>query len=138
MKNLNLKKTISLILFQKQFQKTPFFLILPALAVQLSSVRSKNNIHGIRSVFFKNNILSLNISNISYFFFKTKYLLLNMLLQYKKTFVGFKFQNLYFSSVVFQKFNYLKFFKIKNFLLSLKTFYFYFLRYIFAFKKFYK
>lgn len=138
MSNLNLKKNISIILFQKQFQKTPFFLILPALAIQLASGKIKNNIHGIRSVFLKNNMLPLNISNISYFFFQTKYLLLNMVLQYKKTFLGFKFQNLYFSSIVFQKFNYLKFFNIKNFLLSLKTFYFYFLRYIFAFKKHYK
>lgn len=131
----NLKKKISLILFQKQFQKNSLILILPALAVQLSPIMLKNPVHGIKSIFLKNNKLSLNISNISYLFFNTKQLLLKTLLQYKKTFLGFKFNNLYFSSNVIQKFNYLKFLNLKIFILNLKNFYFYFLKYIFAFKK---
>jgi hypothetical protein len=130
----NLKKSISIILFQKQLAKNSFVLILPALAVRLSPIIIKS-IHGIKSIFLKNNILPLNISNISYLFFSNKQLLLTVLLQYKKTFLGFKFNNLYFSSKTLQNFNYLKFFKLKNFLLSLKNFYFYFLKYIFAFKK---
>lgn len=131
----NLKKKISIILFQKQFKKNSLVLILPSLAVKLSSNIMKKSIHGIKSIFFKNNILSLNISNISYLFFNTKHLCLKTLQQYKKTFLGFKFNNLYFSFDVIQKFNYVKFLNLKNFILNLKNFYFYFLKYIFAFKK---
>jgi len=131
----NLKKKISLILFQKQFQKNSLILLLPTLAVQLSPIILKKPVHGIKSIFFKNNKLSLKISNISYLFFNTKQLLLKTLLQYKKTFLGFKCNNLYFSSDTIQKFNYLKFLNLKNFILNLKNFYFYFLKYIFAFKK---
>jgi hypothetical protein len=130
----SLKKSISLILFQNQFYKTPFVLILPTLAAQRSPSLLKST-HGVKFLFLKNKKLSLNMSNISYLFFASKQLLYKILLQYKKTFLGCKFKNLYFSAKVLDYFNYLKYFNLTFFLLNLKKIYFYFLKYFFALKK---
>lgn len=130
----NLKKSISLILFQKQLSKAPFVLILPTLAVRLS-LSSLKPTHGVKFLFLKNKRLSLNISNISYLFFASKQVLLKTVLQYKKTFLGYKFNNLYFPAKVLDSFNYLKYFNLTFFLLNLKKIYFYFLKYFFALKK---
>jgi hypothetical protein len=129
----NLKKSISLILFQKQLYKNPFVLILPTLAIRLSPSSLKLT-HGVKFLFLKNKRLSLNISNISYLCLPSKQLLYKTILQYKKTFLGYKFNNLYFSAKVLDNFNYLKYFNLTFFLLNLKKIYFYFLKYLFALK----
>lgn len=130
----NLKKKISIILFKQQLKKNDFLFLLPSIAIKKSN-SSLKLLHGIKFIFLKNQILTLATSNLVYTFLKSKVDLLKLITQYKKNFFGLKVKNLYFSFRTLQKFNYLKFFIIKNFISNLKTFYFYFLRYIFILRK---
>lgn len=134
----NLKKKINIILFKQHLISEFPMLWLPLLAIKNINFNQTKFFlfkHGIKYILSLNNCLNLNISNISYLLLKSTAEFLEIFTYYNKVFFGVKFKNLYFSSEVMRMFNYIKFLYLNFFLIHLKSFYFYFLTYLFSIKK---
>ena len=131
----NLKKKIAIIIFKQKILNNSFIFLIPRIALRLFSKSLLMMSHGIKYVFLKNDILNLKASNILYMPITSKLEFLKIISQYKKMFFGFKFKNLFFPFNSLQKFNYLQFFSVNNFILNLRIFYFFFLKYILVLKR---
>lgn len=128
------KKKIAIILFNKQFHKTFYFIIIPRLALEKSDLSSKFN-HGIKYILTKNINLILKTTNILYLNLQLKFELQQYLNKYKNYFFGFKFKNLYFSTLTISKFNYIQYFSLQKFLYKFKTLFEFLPYFIFSLKK---
>jgi hypothetical protein len=130
-----MKKKIAIILFNKQLHDNLYILLMPRLLLNSKSFNISKVSHGIKYVFLNNKSLILKTTNLFYLFFFKKIELTTFLISNLKTFFGFKFKNLYFTSLTIKRFNYIKKFCFSQFLITLKKFYFYFFHFIFALKK---
>lgn len=130
-----MKKKIAIILFNKQLHDNLYILLMPRLLLNSKSFNISKVRHGIKYVFLNNKSLILKTTNLFYLFFFKKIELTAFLISNLKTFFGFKFKNLYFTSLTIKRFNYIKKFCFSQFLITLKKFYFYFFHFIFALNK---
>lgn len=130
-----MKKKIAIILFNKQLHENLYIFLMPRLGLASIISNKINYCLGIKYILLNNKHLLLKTTNIFYLILPHKLELRKILLLNLKTFFGFKFKNLYFSSLTVKRFNYITNFCSNNFLVTLKKIYFYFFHFIFAFKK---
>jgi hypothetical protein len=130
-----MKKKIAIILFNKQLHDNLYILLMPRLLLNSKGFNISKVRHGIKYVFLNNKSLLLKTTNLFYLCFFKKLELTTFIISNLKTFFGFKFKNLYFTSLTIKRFNYIKNFCFSQFLITLKKLYFYFFHFIFALKK---
>lgn len=130
-----MKKKIAILLFNKQIHDNSFLILIPRLVINYKNINSINFCCGIKYIFINNKSLILKTTNLFYLVLQKKQELRKFLNSYIKTFFGFKFKNLYFSSLTIKRFNYIKNFCSDQFLITLKKIYFFFIHFFFALKK---
>lgn len=130
-----MKKKIAIILFNKHLNENSYTILIPRLALSVKTTNILNLSLGIKYIFLNNKTLFLKTTNLFYFSLPNKLELKKILISYRTTFFGFKFKNLYFSSLTIKQYSYITNFFSTQFLTALKKMYFFISSFIFAFQK---
>jgi hypothetical protein len=137
MSNIQIIKKASILKFKRFFELTSYILLLPKIFIKhLKNITYLNCLN----YYFKYSypfFSTYNFSNLICISSLTKISFLKILNTYYNKYFSFKFKNLYFNTFSSIFFNFLSTINVKKFILKLKYFLFYFIKYIYTFNRYF-